>query len=240
MCKGPVPFPASTDEDCVSKATNKRQIQSGISESDFRILTCSPYRKLLGAGMSIHARSYLRDHVHSHGVASLGVESDVEIPASEANQELLQPCKPANNSSRCCEFLFHHYIKIATQRWAKFIFNCVYTSPLSLCVWKLLKYLSLISWLSNGYESSLNDRQWEGLVPRLSLLTCSCYWKLLGLLGNPRCSPARPWPRQPGRRTAASPQVLESCCRLRCDCWLHLPAGKCTNRGESEWGPMYI
>lgn len=43
---------------------------------------------------------YLRDHVHSHCIASLGVEANVEIPASEANQELLQPSKPANNNSR--------------------------------------------------------------------------------------------------------------------------------------------
>lgn len=43
--------------------------------------------------------SYLRDHVHSHGIASLGVEANVEIPASESDQELLQPSKPANNNS---------------------------------------------------------------------------------------------------------------------------------------------
>lgn len=40
--------------------------------------------------------SYLRDHIHSHGITSLGMEADVEVPASEANQELLQPSKPAS------------------------------------------------------------------------------------------------------------------------------------------------
>lgn len=46
---------------------------------------------------------YLRDHVHAHGISSLGMEADVEISPSQTNQQLLEPSKPANSNHR----LFH-------------------------------------------------------------------------------------------------------------------------------------
>lgn len=50
-----------------------------------------------------HLNSYLRDHIHPHGITSLGMEADVEISPSQSNQQLLEPCKPANSNHT----LFH-------------------------------------------------------------------------------------------------------------------------------------
>lgn len=144
--------------------------------------------------------SYLRDHIHSHGITSLGMEADVEVPASEANQELLQPSKPAGNNSRRPSAHTSMQGRAGGRTEAE------------LLAWARLQGLPL---------------------------TCWCYWKPLWSPENRRCSPARPWPRQPGRQRAASPQVPESCCLPRCDCWLRLPARGRARRGRGS-DAMYI
>lgn len=41
---------------------------------------------------------YLGDHIHPHGITSLGMEADVEISPCQTNQQLLEPSKPVNRN----------------------------------------------------------------------------------------------------------------------------------------------
>lgn len=105
--------------------------------------------------------SYLGDHIHPHGIASLRMEADVEIPTSQTDQQLLQSSKSANSNHR----LFHSNTtcrrsrRADTEPWlwilvSGFIFYLLVWSKASLMTWKpsvlSIQALTSAAWQAEG------------------------------------------------------------------------------------------
>lgn len=58
----------------------------------------SAYMRCIHTHTHTDSKSHLRDHIHPHGISSLGMEADVEISPSQTNQQLLESSKPANSN----------------------------------------------------------------------------------------------------------------------------------------------
>lgn len=60
--------------------------------------SAAPARMPSSLSLNLETWTYLRDHIHSHGISRRGVKADVKIPPCKSNQQPLQTSKPADKS----------------------------------------------------------------------------------------------------------------------------------------------